>query len=93
MFCADLMWKRDSLFIPDLNGEGKRLTLTRPACAIQIIATEDRAKLGSLVSLAAGTEVVICGGGYDHRTVKVRAQEGYYFVFSEDLGLPEGLNF
>lgn len=81
------MVNKESLFIPASISGGKLLTLSRPVCAIQLVPKEDRAKLGPLVSLSVGTEVRLCGAGYNDRTVKVCARDEFFFVFSDDLGL------
>ena len=76
----------DAFFIPE-EREGERvITLARSIIAIQLIKEEDgTAKLGLLAQLGPGTKVCYCGGGFNDRTVKVRADGGCYFVFSQDL--------
>lgn len=86
------MVNKGSIFIPPSISEGRLLKLSRPVCAIQLVPKDDRAKLGPLVSLDVGTEVTLCGEGYNDRTVKVCARDQYYFVFSADLGIQKETN-
>lgn len=81
-----------ALFIPHGSGAEKLLTLPRPISAIQLIQKEDgTTKLGLLSQLSAGTEVRLCGDGFNERTIKVRAHGLCYFVFRQDV-LPQALN-
>ncbi|MBV9761192.1 MAG: hypothetical protein JO340_11560 [Acidobacteriaceae bacterium] len=41
--------------------------------------------MGTILQLPAGTQVKVCGDGFNDRTVKVSSEGGYYFLFSEDL--------
>jgi hypothetical protein len=41
--------------------------------------------LGLIVHLPAGSNVQVCGEGFNHRTLKVRQGDAFYFVFQEDL--------
>jgi hypothetical protein len=75
-----------ALFIPSETNMEQRVLLNRPVCAIQLIQRDDgTAKLGLLSQLGAGTEVKICGNGFNERTVKVRAHGSCYFVFRHDV--------
>ena len=52
---------------------------------VSLLLREDgRPKLGAVHPLGPGT-VELCGPGYNERTVRVRTNDGYYFVFREDL--------
>jgi hypothetical protein len=52
---------------------------------IPAIPSRGDAKLGPILYLPAGSQVQICGDGFNPRTVKVRHHHSYYFVFQEDL--------
>lgn len=45
----------------------------------------EKAKLGSILQLPAGPNLEIRGSGFNPRTIKVRHERSYYFVFEEDL--------
>lgn len=63
-----------------------RIVLSKTISAIEAAGTNDGAvKLGLLSQLHAGTIVERCGNGFTDRTVKVRTQTAYYFVFLQDL--------
>jgi hypothetical protein len=76
-----------AFFIPDEGSGGKPVTLSRPISAIQLVRKEDGSvRLGVLAQLRPGTQVVLCGTGFNERTVKVRAEgDCYYFIFRQDL--------
>lgn len=82
---------QSALFIPEDGGSGTPVTLPRPVSAIELVKKKDGSvKLGLLAQLGAGTNVVLCGKGFNERTVKVRAQGNhYFFVFREDVPSPE----
>lgn len=42
-------------------------------------------RLGTIVQLPEGTQVEVCGEGFNERTVKVSYQGGFYFIFLEDV--------
>lgn len=79
---------KSALFIPDEGLGGSPVVLARNISAIQLVKKEDGgAKLGFLVQLAAGTKVLLCGDGFNERTVKIRAEGNCYFVFRQDVSL------
>ena len=41
--------------------------------------------MGTILQLPEGTQVRVCGDGFNERTVKVAWEGGYYFLFFEDL--------
>jgi hypothetical protein len=70
--------------------EGTTFTLPRNISAIQAISgPEGSVPLGTILQLPEGTQVRVCGDGFNERTVKVAWEGAYYFIFSEDLE-PEG---
>lgn len=83
------MLNDQALFIPANNYAERICTLAKRVAAIPMIPTENgRAKLGSISQLPLGAQVEVFGEGFDNRTLKVRFNDGFYFVFSEDLELP-----
>lgn len=41
--------------------------------------------MGTILQLPEGTQVRVCGDGFNERTVKVSWEGGFYFLFAEDL--------
>jgi hypothetical protein len=61
-------------------------TLPRNVSAIQVLSAVDGSpQMGTILQLPAGTQVRVCGDGFNDRTVKVTCEGGNYFVFFEDL--------
>jgi hypothetical protein len=64
--------------------------LRKPICAIQLLPDGTGGeKLGLLTQLGSGTNAELCGTGFNERTVKVRVNGRYYFVFLQDVEEPE----
>jgi hypothetical protein len=84
MFYTDALLSTDG-FVPE-----RSLLLEKPICAIQLAyqASGER-KLGLLTQLPSGTTGYVCGPGFNERTVKVRVNGQYYFVFLQDIQVPE----
>ncbi len=81
-----MMMNTDAFFIPDSHIGSERIRLSRSISAIQLVPKEGGgAKLGLVVQLGPGTMVERCGGGFNERTVKVRAHGQYYFIFLQDM--------
>lgn len=81
------MANQGATFIPDAPSKGQTVWLSKSICAPQLEPKEhgNGAKLGLLAQLVPGMELVVCGEGFNERTVKVRANGVYYFVFSQDI--------
>jgi hypothetical protein len=61
-------------------------TLSRNISAIQVLSgAEGGVRMGTILQLPEGTQVRVCGDGFNERTVKVAWEGGYYFLFFEDL--------
>ena len=61
-------------------------TLARNISAIQVLpGNEGSARLGTILQLPEGTQLRICGDGFNERTVKISCEGGHYFVFLEDI--------
>lgn len=77
---------KEALTFPAENLSFSRKVISRRISALQLVQVRGaQGKLGPLSQLAPGTDVEICGDGYNDRTTKVRVQGDYFFVFREDL--------
>jgi hypothetical protein len=66
--------------------ENTTFTLTRNIPAIQALSDPDGiVRLGTILQLPEGTQVHVCGDGFNERTVKVVWEGAYYFIFVDDL--------
>ena len=76
-----------ALFIPDKAVSGLTVSLSKCISAIQLQQKENEigAKLGTFSQLGPGSTLVLCGKGFDERTVKVRVDDLFYFVFAQDV--------
>ena len=79
------MLNREAIQIPHpMFSEGTAI-LSKRCAAVRLIQHENGCgKLGSITQLDPGP-VVLCGPGYNERTVKVRLKDEFYFVFRDDL--------
>jgi hypothetical protein len=80
--------REEVITIPTDQVADRVCTLARriPAITLEKSGGPDgRGKLGLILHLAAGSDVEICGDGFNSRTVRVRQNGMYYFIFSEDL--------
>jgi hypothetical protein len=71
-----------------INGSSPQesYTLQRNISAIQVLPAPDGGmRLGTILQLPEGTQVRICGEGFNERTVKVSSEGGNYFIFLEDV--------
>ena len=79
----------EAIFIPAEPVIQSCCILSRNIAAIRLDGRNDKdsgkAKLGRILQLPAGSNLEVCGDGFNPRTVKVRHQNSYYFVFEEDL--------
>lgn len=75
------------LFIPDDAVRGPTVLLSKAISAVHLEHQDDGVgtKLGLLSQLGAGTKLVVCGEGFDERTVKVKVNGQCYFVFLQDI--------
>lgn len=65
-------------------------TLPHTIAAIPLsYARDGRPELGTMCQLPEGTELEICGDGFNDRTVKVRWEGQSYFVFVDDVAVNE----
>lgn len=83
-----MLMREEAIAIPTNQLAARVCTLARriPAIALEKSGGPDgRGKLGLILHLAAGSDVEICGDGFNWRTVKVRQNGLYYFIFEEDL--------
>jgi hypothetical protein len=63
-------------------------TLSKPIAAIHFSVSETgEARTGLITQLPKDAAVEVCGNGFNDRTVAVRWQESFYFVFLQDIEL------
>jgi hypothetical protein len=80
------MVNTEALFIPSHVPSQTTFTLAQRISAIQLVATErGQARLGTITQLPPSARVNLCGDGFNERTVKVKYQDCFYFVFRQDL--------
>jgi hypothetical protein len=79
----------EALFIPEPSTSlQESCTLSKKIAAIQLVPTGNghgRARLGPVSQLLPGTCLQVCGEGFNEETVKVRSNDGFYFVFLQDM--------
>jgi hypothetical protein len=76
----------DILSIPDCLVPERSHTLSRTIAGIHLVPGEGKkGRLGSVSQLRPGSVLDFCGDGYDGRTVKVRCEGSFYFVFLQDV--------
>lgn len=76
----------NAFFKPESQPSAEKIALQKPISAIQVFQQEDgTTRLGLLSKLGPGTALERCGEGFNNRTVKVRVDGHYYFVFLDDL--------
>ncbi len=73
--------------IRDQEQEEQAYTAPHNIAAIEVIGPgrEGSARLGAVMQLPSSARVEICGRGFNDRTVKIRSNGHYYFVFWQDL--------
>ena len=80
------MLNSDILSIPDCLVPERSHTLSKTIAAIELLPVEGKeGRLGNVSQLRPGSRLDFCGDGYDTRTVKVRCEGKFYFVFLQDL--------
>ena len=80
------MLSSDVLSLPDCLVPGRSYTLSRTIAGIQLVPINDKkGRLGGVSQLCSGSLLQLCGDGYDARTVKVRCDGNFYFVFLQDV--------
>ena len=80
------MVKEDAVSIPPQSSAGQLYSLSKSIAAIELVyAEKDRLGLGTVMQLPFGASIEVCGEGFNDRTVKVRSNDKFYFVFVQDL--------
>lgn len=63
-------------------------SLAKNIAAIELGAAENgKPRLGPVLQLPNGSLLDVCGDGFNERTIKIRSNGKYYFVFKSDLGM------
>jgi hypothetical protein len=78
---------RDQIFIPSPVSVTRTVQLSRLISAVHLepAAESGRARLGEIRSLPVGATLEICGDGYNEKTIKIRCDKEFFFVFQTDL--------
>jgi len=81
----------EAFFLPLEPVVEDTVLLSEPVAAIQVLPPREdgRLRLGLLLRLPAGAVLHVCGEGFDDRTARVLVDGQYYFVFREEIGLPQ----
>ena len=80
------MWNGDALRIPDCSFPDATYTLSQDILAMQLVSMGGaEARLGPILRLPKGTRIDVFGEGFNERTVKIRHEGSFYFVFLADL--------
>jgi len=80
------MVNHEALFIPDRLRTQQPYAIRHNIAAIELVGSaQEGARLGAVMQLPSGTRVEVCGSGFNDRTVKIRSNDHYYFVFWQDL--------
>ncbi|MGA8028311.1 MAG: hypothetical protein WB992_14300 [Bryobacteraceae bacterium] len=78
------------MFRSALQGNSSRIILFKNIAAIGANLGEDgKIRMGVMSQLPEGADLEICGEGFNDRTIKVRWQEQFYFIFLQDVELPQ----
>ncbi len=80
------MWNSSALFIPDVVFADQAYTLSEDVFAMELVRVENGdPRLGPVSKIPRGAEIQACGDGFNERTIKIRWQGKFYFVFLQDL--------
>jgi hypothetical protein len=80
------MVNSEALFIPERIRAQRAYAIRNNIAAIELVGSEkEGARLGAVMQLPSGSRVEVCGSGFNERTVKIRSNDHYYFVFWQDL--------
>lgn len=75
-----------ALFIPDRVSQTQSYTLSKNISVIQLVQDkEGSTRLGIISELAKGTQIDVCGDGFNQRTVKIHSRGHFYFAFLQDI--------
>jgi hypothetical protein len=76
----------NALCIPECVEIEKTLTLSKEISAMELVRRESgAARLGAIAALPKGSQVDVCGPGFNDRTFKVRYENRFFFVFLQDV--------
>lgn len=82
------MVNEEMLYAPPMHGATLSHSLSKNIAAIELeMAESGKARLGPVLQLPNGSLLDVCGDGFNERTVKIRSNGKYYFVFRSDLGI------
>lgn len=80
------MWNGDALRIPDSSFPEATYTLSQDILAMQLVSVVGaEARLGPILRLPKSTTIDVFGEGFNERTLKIRHEGSFYFVFLVDF--------
>jgi hypothetical protein len=67
-----------------------KIVLSKHIAAIQVESSEEEGfRSGRISQLPKGAELIVCGNGFSKRTAKIECDGQFYFVFLQDIALPD----
>jgi len=75
----------NALNIPEFVSVEGTVIVPKDVPAMELVPAENGARLGQIALLRKGTPVDICGSGFSERTVKVRSENRFYFIYLQDI--------
>jgi hypothetical protein len=73
-------------FVPLVySSQEARIVPARISAIHLVIGGDEPGRLGTITQLPQSAHLEVCGDGFNERTVKVRWQGSFYFVFREDV--------
>ena len=77
---------------PRFGSAEESITIAKRIAAIAVgLNAEGKIQIGVISQLPDGACLEVCGEGFNERTIKVRWREQFYYVFLQDVELPESL--
>lgn len=87
------MLNSEASLMPSFHASVEARIVPPRISAIPVLAADTGAKeLGTITQLPRGAELHISGEGFNDRTVKVRCQDSFYFVFRDDIEIVAAKN-
>lgn len=82
------MVNEEMLYASKVHESALSHALAKNIAAIELVAAENgKPHLGPVLQLPNGSLLDVCGDGFNERTVKIRSNGKFYFVFRSDLGM------
>ena len=82
------MWNSEALNIPQTRSAEATYRLSKEIPGMQLVPVAGGARLGPILRIPKGATIEAFGEGFNERTLKIRYQGSFYFVFLSDLEAP-----